>query len=70
MDGWQWRGYNGADNNDKKQQSTSVWQQRRIMTMASKRQGAVVELEERLFGGRQQLKRRGIQLVAEGQQRC
>jgi hypothetical protein len=57
VDGWWRRGYNDANNNDKKQQSTSVRQQRRIMMMAGERQGAVVELEERLFGGRQRLKR-------------
>ncbi len=51
VDGRQRRGYNGADDNDKKQQSTSVRRQRRITTTAGKRRGAVVELEEQLFGG-------------------
>ncbi len=69
-DGRRWRGYNGADNNDKKQQSTSVQRQRRITTTAGERRGAVVELEDQLFGGRQRLKRRGGQSVAEGRQRC
>ncbi len=61
MDGWWRRGYNGADGNDKKQQSTSVWRQRQLTTMAGKRQGVVVELEEQLFGGHWQLKRHGGQ---------
>jgi hypothetical protein len=64
------RGYNGTDDNDKKQQSTSVRWQRQIMMTAGKRQGAVVELEEQLvFGGQRRLKRRGGWSVAEGQQR-
>jgi hypothetical protein len=59
VDGRQRRDYNGADDYDKKQQSTCVRRQRRITTMAGERWGTVVELEEQLFGGRRQLKRRG-----------
>ncbi len=67
MDGRWRRGYNSADNNDKKQQSRSVQRQRWITTMAGERQGAVVELEEQLFGGQRRLKRRGGWSLAEGQ---
>jgi hypothetical protein len=39
-----------------------------MTTMAGKRRGEVVEVEERLFGGQWWLKRCGGQSVAEGQQ--
>ena len=48
---WWRRGYNGTDDNYNKQQSTSVRRQRRTMTTAGEKQGAVVEVDEQLFGG-------------------
>ncbi len=44
-------GQQRSDNNNKKQQSTNDWWQRQRMTMAGKRQGAVVDVEEQLLCG-------------------
>ena len=49
VDGWWWRGHNGAADNYKKQQSTNERRQGQRTTMAGKRQGMVVEAEERLL---------------------
>ena len=46
VDGQRWENYNGAGDNYKKQQSTSVRWQRQMTRTADKRQSTVVEVEE------------------------